>query len=88
MEPLNLRRLVVGSVALIILTQIVCTIWIGRQPEVPRVADNSSEFADVMHQLADINSAIGTVQDTADGLRAHTTALTDSMGNVARACTR
>jgi hypothetical protein len=88
MEPLNLRKLVLGSVALIVLTQIACAIWIGRQRDVPGPADNSSEFANITEQLASIESAVGDVQDTADGLQGRTTALTDSMGSVARACTR
>jgi len=88
MEPLNLRRLLLGSVALIVLTQIACAIWIGRHLDVPGPADNSSEFADLAARLASVQSAISDVQDTADGLQGRTTVLTDSMGNVARACTR
>jgi len=88
MEPLNLRKLVLGSVALIVLTQIACAIWIGRQRDVPAPADNSSEFANITEQLANIKSAVGDVQDTADGLQARTQALTDSMGSVARTCAR
>lgn len=87
MDPLNLRRLLLGSVAVIVLTQVACTLWIGRQVEVPGPVDNSSEFAAITEQLAGIKSAVGDVQDTAYGLQARTTALTDSMGNVARACT-
>ena len=87
MEPLNSHRLLLGSVALIVLTQIACAIWIGRRLDVPGPADNSSEFANITEQLASIKSAVGDVQDTADGLQARTTALTDSMGSVARACT-
>jgi len=87
MDPLNSRRLLLGSVALIVLTQIACTIWIGRQIEVPSPADNSSELAAITEQLTSVESAVGDVQDTADGLQARTTALTDSMGSVARACT-
>jgi len=87
MDPLNLRRLILGSVALVVLTQVACAIWIGRQIDVPSPADNSSEFADITERLASVKSAIRDVQDTADGLQARTTALTDSMGSVARACT-
>jgi hypothetical protein len=86
MDPLNSHRLLFGSVALIVLTQIACTIWIGRQIEVPIPTDNSSELANIAEQLANVESAVSDVQDTADGLQARTTALTDSMGNVARAC--
>ena len=88
MDPLNSRRLLLGSVAVIVLTQIACTVWIGRQIGVPSHADNSAEFAGITEQLASIKSAVSDVQDTADGLQARTTALTDSMGSVARACTR
>jgi hypothetical protein len=87
MDPLNLRKLLLGSVAIIVLTQVACTLWIGRQIGVPSPTDNSAEFAGVTEQLASIKSAVADVQDTADGLQARTTALTDSMGNVARACT-
>jgi hypothetical protein len=55
--------------------------------EVPSPVDNSTEFAAITEQLASLNSAVADVQDTADGLQARTTALTDSMGNVARPCT-
>lgn len=88
MDPLNSRSLLLGSVAVIVLTQVACTLWIGRQMEAPSPVDYSSEFAAITEQLSGINSAIGDVQDTADGLQARTTALTDSMGNVARACSR
>jgi hypothetical protein len=88
MDPLNLRRLMLGSVAVIVLTQVACTLWLGRQVEVPSPVDNSAEFAAITEQLTGIKSAVADVQDTADGLQARTTALTDSMGNVARACTR
>jgi hypothetical protein len=88
MEPLKLRNLVLGSVAVIVLTQIGCTVWIGRQLDVPDPTDNSAEFAAITAQLASIESAIGDVQATADGVQARTQALTDSMGSVARACSR
>ena len=88
MDPFNLRKLVLGSVALIVLTQIACTVWIGRQLNVPDPTDNSSEFAGITDQLASIESAVSEVQGTADGLQARTQALTDSMSSVARACTR
>jgi len=88
MDPFNLRKLLLGSVALIVLTQIACALWIGRQIEVPRPTDNSAEFADITERLASVRSAISDVQGTADGLQARTTALTDSMGSVARACSR
>jgi hypothetical protein len=87
MDRLNLHRLLLGGVALIVLTQIACAIWIGRQVVVPGPVDNSSQLAAITGQLAGVEYAIGAVQDTADGLQARTTALTDSMGNVARACT-
>ena len=88
MDPFNMRKLVLGSVALIVLTQIGCTIWISRQLDVPGPTDNASEFAAITAQLASIESAVGDVQDTADGVQARTQALTDSMGSVARACSR
>ena len=87
MDPFNSRSLLLGSVAIIVLTQIACTIWIGRQLVVPAPADNSAGLADIAQQLTSVQSAVDAVQDTADGLQARTTALTDSMGNVARACT-
>jgi hypothetical protein len=86
MNPLNSRWPIIGGVAVIVLTQIACTAWIARHVEAPRPTDNSAMFAGITEQLASIESAVGEVQDTADGLQARTTALTDSMGNVARAC--
>ncbi len=88
MDPLNIRRLFLGSVAVIVLTQVACTLWIGRQMEAPSPVDNSGELAAITEKLAGIESAVDDVQDTADGLQARTTALTDSMGNIARACSR
>jgi len=87
MEPIKTRWLVLGSAALIVLTQIACTAWIGRQLPDDSPTDNSSELADIAEQLANIETAVGDVQGTANNVQARTGALTDSMGSVARACT-
>jgi uncharacterized membrane protein YfbV (UPF0208 family) len=88
MNQLNLRELLLGSVALIVVTQIACTVWIGRQNKAPSPADYSSEFADITEKLAGVESAVSDVQGTADGIQARTQALVDSMSSVARACSR
>ena len=86
MEPIKTRWLVLGSAALIVLTQIACTAWIGRQLPDDSPTDNSSEFADITEQLANIETAVGHVQGTADNVQARTGALVESMSSVARAC--
>ena len=87
MEPIKTRWLVLGSAALIVLTQIACAAWLGRQLPDDSPTDNSSELADIAEQLANIETAVGDVQGTANNVQARTGALTDSMGSVARACT-
>ena len=88
MNPPNSRSLFLGSVAVIVLTQIACTIWIVRKLEVASPVDNSSELAGIAQQLAGVESSIAGVQDTANNVQARTQALIDSMGSVARACSR
>ena len=86
MDPLNSRSLLLGCAVLIVLTQIACTSWLGRQVEGDSPVDHSSELADITGQLASVETAVGDVQDTADGIQARTGALTESMSSVARAC--
>lgn len=86
MEPFNSRWLILGSVVLIVLTQIACAVWMGRQIELSSAADNSLELTDITKQLASVESAVSDVQDTADSIQGRTGALTDSMSSVARAC--
>lgn len=86
MEPFNSRWLNLGSVVLIVLTQIACAVWMGRQIELFSAADNSLELTDITKQLASVESAVSDVQDTADSIQGRTGALTDSMSSVARAC--
>jgi hypothetical protein len=88
MNPSDSRSLFIGSVAVIVLTQIACTVWIGRQLEVVRPVDNSSELAGITEQLASVENSVSGVQDTANTVQARTQALIDSMGSVARACSR
>jgi hypothetical protein len=86
MNSLNSRWLLLGSAALIVLTQIACTAWLGRQVEAYSPVDPSSGLADITEQLASVKSAVSDVQDTADAIQARTGALTESMSSVARAC--
>ena len=86
MEKINMRGLILGSAALVVLTQVACTIWIAKAVAANGPADDSSEFADITAQLAGVEAAVGDVQDTTNTIQARTGALTDSMGSVARAC--
>ena len=86
MEKVNLRGLVLGSAAVVVLTQVACTAWIAREVAANSSHDNSSELSDIAEQLASVESAVSDVQGTADNIQARTGALTDSMGSVARAC--
>jgi hypothetical protein len=85
MEKINLRGLILGSAALIILTQVACTAWLGQQ-EADSPPDPSLALADMTQQLASVESAVVDVQGTADDINGRTGALVDSMGSVARAC--
>ena len=87
MEPYNSRGLILGSAAVVVLTQIACALWIGRQLTDYRPTDNAAEFNDLSEQVTRVESAVSDVQKTADTIQARTGALTDSMGSVARACT-
>jgi hypothetical protein len=86
MEKVNMRGLILGSTAVIVLTQVACTAWLAREVAYNGPADNSAEIADFTEQLAGVESAISDVQGTADNIEARTGALTNSMGSVARAC--
>ncbi len=86
MEKINMRGLILGSLAVIVVTQIACTTWLGRQLVEYQPADNSADFADISEQLASVDSAVSDVQNTADNIQARTGALTDSMSSVSRAC--
>jgi len=86
MEKVNLRGLVLGSAAVIVLTQVACTAWIAGQLAAESSPDNSAELAALAEQVASLESAVSDVQGTADNIQARTGALTDSMGSVARAC--
>lgn len=86
MEKINLRGLILVSAALVVLTQVACTAWLGRQLEPDRPPDPSLALVDMTQQLASVESAVSDVQNTADTIQARTGALTDSMGSVARAC--
>ncbi len=87
MEPLSSRWLILGSAAAIVLTQIACTAWIGQHIGDYHPADNSAQLDKVTERLAGLSSAVGEVQNTADNIQARTSALVNSMGSVARACT-
>ncbi len=87
MEPLDSRWLILGSAAVVVLTQIACTAWIGRHIGDYRPADNSAELDNLTKKLATLGSAVNDIQNTADNIQARTAALTNSMGSVARACT-
>jgi len=86
MAKINMRGLILGSAALVVLTQIACTAWLGQQ-EADSPPDPSLALSDMTQQLASVESAVSDVQDTADTIQARTGALIDSMGSVARACT-
>ena len=86
MNSPNSRSLLLASVAAIVLTQIACTVWIGRQLEVAKPVDNSLELAGITEQLTGVESSVAGVQDTANNVQARTQALIDSMGSIARAC--
>lgn len=86
MEKVNLRGLVLGSAAVVVLTQVACTAWMARELATHSTPDNTAQFADLADQLASVESAVSEVQGTADNIQARTGALTDSMGSVARAC--
>lgn len=86
MEKINLRGLILGSLAVIVVTQFACAAWLGRQLAEYRPADNTSEFAAITEQLASLESAVSDVQDTADNVQGRTEALVASMSSVARAC--
>ncbi len=88
MNSPNSRSLLLGSVAVIVLTQVACIIWLEQKLESVRPADNATELAGIADQLAGVETSIAGVQDTANNVQARTQALTDSMGSVARACTR
>lgn len=86
MEKINLRGLILASLAVIVVTQIACAAWLGRQLADYRPADNSLEFAAVTKQLEGIETAVSDVQGTADNVEGRTEALVASMSSVARAC--
>ena len=86
MEKINMRGLIIGSAAIVVLTQVACTAWIVREVAANGPTDTTSELVDISEQLASVESAVRDVQGTADNIAAGSGALTNSMSSVARAC--